>query len=96
MHWQTGTRAIPWNLELQPQVFVEMSHELAEMKKIKTGERVLVESSRGKLECTLRIKSETGTELSVNKALVSQLAAAMQKNANLLASVANGRSPSPS
>jgi formate dehydrogenase major subunit len=51
-HWQTVTRAVPWNLELQPQVFVEMSHELAVMKKIKTGERVLVESTRGKLECT--------------------------------------------
>jgi len=35
--------------------------------------------SRGKLECTLRIKSETGTELSVNKALVSQLSGAMQE-----------------
>ena len=51
-HWQTVTRAVPWNLELQPQVFVEMSHELANIRKIKTGERVLVESSRGKLECT--------------------------------------------
>ncbi len=51
-HWQTVTRAVPWNLELQPQVFVEMSHELAEIKKIKTGERVLVESPRGRLECT--------------------------------------------
>jgi len=51
-HWQTVTRSVPWNLELQPQVFVEMSHELANIKKIKTGERVLVESSRGKLECT--------------------------------------------
>jgi formate dehydrogenase major subunit len=51
-HWQTVTRSIPWNLELQPQVFVEMSHELADVKKIKTGERVLVENSRGRLECT--------------------------------------------
>jgi len=51
-HWQTITRAIPWNLEIQPQVFVEMSHELAEIKGIIKGERVLVESSRGKLECT--------------------------------------------
>jgi len=51
-HWQTVTRIIPWNLELQPQVIVEMSHELAKMKKIKTGERVFVVSSRGKLECT--------------------------------------------
>ena len=29
-----------------------MSRELAEIKKIKTGERVLVESPRGRLECT--------------------------------------------
>jgi formate dehydrogenase major subunit len=51
-HWQTITRAVPWNLEIQPQVFVEMSHELAAIKGIQKGERVLVESSRGKLECT--------------------------------------------
>jgi len=51
-HWQTVTRAVPWNLELQPQVFVEMSHELASQKKIKAGERVRVESPRGQLECT--------------------------------------------
>ncbi len=51
-HWQTVTRAVPWNLELQPQVFVEMSHELADQRKIKNGERVSVESPRGKLECT--------------------------------------------
>ncbi len=51
-HWQTVTRLIPWNLELQPQVIVEMSHELAEIKKIKTGERVYVVSTRGELECT--------------------------------------------
>ena len=51
-HWQTVTRLVPWNLELQPQVVVEMSPELAKMKRIKTGERVFVVSSRGKLECT--------------------------------------------
>ena len=51
-HWQTVTRAVPCNLELQPQVFVEMSHELAKMKKIKPGERVFVASTRGELECT--------------------------------------------
>ncbi len=51
-HWQTVTRAVPWNLELQPQVFVEMSHELAALRKIKAGERVWVESPRGRLACT--------------------------------------------
>jgi formate dehydrogenase major subunit len=53
-HWQTGllTRPQPWLLELQPQVFVEMSEELAELKEIKNGERVIVSTARGTLECT--------------------------------------------
>ena len=53
-HWQSGvmTRHQPWLLELQPQVFVEMSEALATLKGIKNGERVLATSARGKLECT--------------------------------------------
>jgi len=52
-HWQTGvmTRWQPWLLEAQPQVFVEMSHELAKMKGIQNGEKVIVESARGQLKC---------------------------------------------
>ena len=50
-HWQTGvmTRWQPWLLESQPQVFVEMSHELAEARGIKNGDKVNVESARGKI-----------------------------------------------
>jgi formate dehydrogenase major subunit len=53
-HWQTGlmTRPQPWLLEMQPQVFVEMSEELAKLKGIKNGERVLASSARGSLQCT--------------------------------------------
>lgn len=53
-HWQTGlmTRPQPWLLEMQPQVFVEMSEELAKLKGIKNGERVMASSARGSLECT--------------------------------------------
>jgi formate dehydrogenase major subunit len=53
-HWQTGvmTRTQPWLLEMQPQVFVEMSEELAKLKGIKNGKRVLATSARGSLECT--------------------------------------------
>jgi len=53
-HWQTGlmTRPQPWLMELQPQVFVEMSEELADLRGIKNGERVIVSSARDKLECT--------------------------------------------
>jgi formate dehydrogenase major subunit len=53
-HWQTGvmSRWQPWLLELQPQVFVEMSKELAKLKGINNGERVKVSSPRGALEAT--------------------------------------------
>ena len=51
-HWQTGvmTRWQPWLLEAQPQLFVEMSHELADAKGIKNGEKVIVESARGRVK----------------------------------------------
>jgi len=50
-HWQTGvmTRWTPWLLEAEPQMFVEMSPELAEMRGIKGGEKVIVENMRGQL-----------------------------------------------
>jgi formate dehydrogenase major subunit len=50
-HWQTGvmTRHKPWLLEMQPQVFVEISKELAAEKGIKSGEKVTVSSARGSL-----------------------------------------------
>jgi len=48
-HWQTGviTRHCPWLLELQPQLFVELSRELATEKGIRPGDRVRVRSARG-------------------------------------------------
>ena len=51
-HWQTGvmTRWQPWLVEAQPQLFCEMSEELAKLKGIKDGDRVFVESARGKVE----------------------------------------------
>ncbi|HMA68006.1 MAG TPA: molybdopterin dinucleotide binding domain-containing protein, partial [Desulfosalsimonadaceae bacterium] len=52
-HWQSGvmTRWQPWLLEAQPQLFVEMSPELARMKGIENGEKVQVSTIRGELEC---------------------------------------------
>ena len=51
-HWQTGvmTRWVPWLNELQPEMFVEMSEELAEEKGISNGERVTVKSIRGEVK----------------------------------------------
>lgn len=50
-HWQTGlmTRHVPWLLEAMPQMFVELSEELAREKGIENGEKVMVESIRGSL-----------------------------------------------
>jgi formate dehydrogenase major subunit len=45
------TRPQPWLLELQPQMFVEMSEELAKLKGIANGERVRVSSARGFVDC---------------------------------------------
>ena len=64
-HWQTGvmTRWQPWLLEAEPQLFVEMSKELAGMRGIKNGEKVVVESARGKLDAvavvTIRLRPFT-------------------------------------
>jgi formate dehydrogenase major subunit len=51
-HWQTGvlTRWQPWLLEAEPQLFLEMSEQLAGLKEIKNGEKVIVESLRGEVE----------------------------------------------
>lgn len=51
-HMQAGamSRNLPWLVELQPELFVEMSRELAAEKGIRNGERVVVESARGRVE----------------------------------------------
>ena len=51
-HWQTGvlTRWQPWLLECEPQLFVEISPEVANMRGIKNGERCIVRSVRGEVE----------------------------------------------
>jgi formate dehydrogenase major subunit len=56
-HWQSGvmTRWQPWLIEAQPQIFVEMSHELAKLRGIKNGDKVIVESARGKLEAVAMV-----------------------------------------
>ncbi len=51
-HWQTGamTRNLPWLAEMMPEMFVEISHELAAERGIKNGEVVIVESARGAIQ----------------------------------------------
>ena len=51
-HWQTGalTRNLPWLAELMPNMFVELSEELARDKGIKNGAKVIVSTTRGDIE----------------------------------------------
>jgi len=51
-HWQTGimTRNLPWLVELMPEMFVELSEELAAEKGIEGGDKVIVSSARGEIE----------------------------------------------
>jgi formate dehydrogenase major subunit len=58
-HWQTGvlTRWLPWLIEAEPQMFCEMSLELAKLKEISNGDKVIVETSRGKLEAVAIVTS---------------------------------------
>ncbi len=51
-HWQAGqmTRNLPWMVELQPEMFVELSEELADEKGIVNGGKVIVETARGRVE----------------------------------------------
>jgi formate dehydrogenase major subunit len=53
-HWQAGamTRNLPWLVELMPQMFIELSEELADELNINHAELVTVESKRGSLQAT--------------------------------------------
>lgn len=61
-HWQSGimTRTLPWLAELVPDVFVELSEELAREKGINNGSNVIITTTRGDMKAvacvTKRIK----------------------------------------
>jgi formate dehydrogenase major subunit len=50
-HWQAGamSRTLGWLAEAQPEMFVEISKELAAEKGIKNGDKVRVKSARGSI-----------------------------------------------
>jgi len=52
-HWQAGamTRNLPWLAELVPDMFIEMGEDFAGRLGIKNGDRVIVSTKRGNIEC---------------------------------------------
>ena len=56
-HWCGGgeTRNVPNLLEAEPQLYVEMSPELAKEKGVKNGEVIIVESIRGKVQAVAMV-----------------------------------------
>ena len=56
-HFQSGTmtRNMPWLTEMQPNMFVEMSKDLARRKGIKNGQWVTVSSARGSVDCVAMV-----------------------------------------
>jgi formate dehydrogenase-N alpha subunit len=51
-HWQAGqmTRNLPWLVELMPEMFVELSEQLAAEKGIANGDMVVIENKRGSIK----------------------------------------------
>jgi formate dehydrogenase major subunit len=62
-HWQTGamTRHLPWLLELQPEMFVTLSQALAGDHGILNGDRMFVESARGRIEAVAYVTERMPT-----------------------------------
>ncbi len=56
-HWCGGgdTRNTPPLLEAEPQLYVEMSHELAKEKGVKNGDPVVIENMRGRVEAVAMV-----------------------------------------
>jgi formate dehydrogenase major subunit len=56
-HWQTGamSRTLPWLAEIQPDLFVMISPELANARGIKNGEMARVVSARGEIKAVAMV-----------------------------------------
>lgn len=72
-HYQSGavTRNCPWLVELMPDMFVELSPQLAARLRINPGDRVVVSTARGEIRCkacvlpTLRPLKINGREVEI-------------------------------
>jgi formate dehydrogenase major subunit len=70
-HWQSGvmTRWTPWLLEAMPQNFAEIDPELAQLRGIKNGDKVIVENMRGAIECVAMVTPRLQPMMSMGQKL---------------------------
>ena len=74
-HWQAGamTRSLPWLVELVPDMFVEISKELAKEKDIANGDFVTISSKRGSIQARALVTSRI-KPLRIGEKIVEQVA----------------------
>ncbi len=73
-HWQTGimTRNLPWLVELVPDMYVEMSEELAAERGIEKGDGVIVSTARGDIKA-VAVVTKRFQSLIVNGKTIHQI-----------------------
>ncbi len=74
-HLHTGsfTRNLPWLVEMMPEMFVEISEELAAEKDIADGSKIIISSARGKITAVASVTKRL-QPLTVNGITVHQIA----------------------
>ncbi len=73
MHTGTMTRNLPWLVEAQPDMFFELSEELAAEKGIANGAKVIIRSARGEIEA-IAVVTKRLRPFAVNGQVVHQIA----------------------
>jgi formate dehydrogenase major subunit len=73
-HWQAGgmSRWLGWLAECQPEMFIEMSKELAAEKGVNNGDKVKVSSARGTIEA-VAIVTARFKPFSINGKIIHQI-----------------------
>ena len=73
-HWQAGamSRTLPWLAEMQPELFIEISKELAKEKNIRNGDKVKISSARGQISAVAMVTARF-KPLTIDGKLVHQI-----------------------
>ncbi len=73
LHSGSFTRNLPWLVEMMPEMFVELSEELAAEKGIANGSKVIIRSARGEVKAVASVTKRL-QPLAVNGSKIHQIA----------------------